>query len=379
MYLLKNKGLDNMKFKCTAEDFSNALNKVIRAISSKKDTPMLESVKISAYNNEVVLYATDINLTIIKKIKAEVIIDGEILVPGKELAGFTKSLTDQIEIEAYDNKFKIYYSGSEVEFNCFKTEDYPKEIDFEVENEIEIQSKKLKTLIRKTMFSVSVLDDKAIFKGCYFIKENNILKFVGVDGKRIAVAKEEILENKKSVFDGIIPLRTADEILKLLEDNNFIKFKTCKNKILIEYNDTILISTLIEGEFIKFNDIMQINNPTEVVVEKKLLKESIERIIFVLNTKSEKNNLVKIEFTEDEMKLTTSSNIVSKVVEKVPIYLNGKDITIAINIKFLESCLSVIEEEFIVIKLNTSVKPVFIEGKDNNNFKYMFIPIILIN
>ncbi len=368
-----------MKFICTAEDFSSALSKVIRAISSKKDTPILESVKISAYNNEVIFYATDINLTITKKIKAEVIIDGETLVPGKEIAGFTKSLSDQIEIESDDNKLKIFYGGSEVEFNCLKVEDYPKEVEIEFENEIDIESKKLKNLLRKTMFSVAVVDEKAIFKGCYFIKEENILKFVGVDGKRISVAKEEIFSNKESFFEGIIPLRAADEILKILDDNNFVKFKTSKNKILIEYNDTKIISTLIEGEFIKFNEIMNISNPTEVVVEKKLLKESIERIIFVLNTKQEKNNSVKIEFTEDEMKLTTSSKIVNKVVEKIPIYLNGKDITIAINIKYLESCLSVIDEEFIVIRLNTSVKPVFIEGKDNNNFKYMFIPIVLVN
>ena len=92
-----------MKVICEGLDLSDAILKVSKALGTKKANQILEGIKLTAKGDDLILMATDTELTIEKTIQANVIMEGETVVPGKYFMDFVKKLeNEQIELSVLD-------------------------------------------------------------------------------------------------------------------------------------------------------------------------------------------------------------------------------------------------------------------------------------
>ena len=157
-----------MKLICDGLDLSDAVLKVSKALAVKSTNPVLEGIKISAKGDSLTLLATDLELTIEKTIKAEVLMEGETVVVGKYFVDFAKKLEkEQVELSRlYDAQLQIKYSESESELQVFPAENYPKIETSENQNYFEISQKDFKELVEKTVIACSTDDSRPILKGC---------------------------------------------------------------------------------------------------------------------------------------------------------------------------------------------------------------------
>ena len=116
---------ENMKVVCQGLELSDAVIKVTKAINGKSVSPILDGIKLTAKDDCLTLFATDLELAIEKKINAEVLVEGETVVPGKFFGELVKMLTnEQIELTLDENqKLKIKYTDGEVEKKCFSVEE----------------------------------------------------------------------------------------------------------------------------------------------------------------------------------------------------------------------------------------------------------------
>lgn len=371
-----------MKVICSGLDLSDAVLTVSKAIGSKAVNPVLEGIKIKATGDNLILTATDTEFTIEKTINADVYMEGETVVTGRVFGDFIKKLeNEQITLTKLEGeKLKIKYSGNESEMQTLSADEYPR-IDKNVnDNFIELKQIDFKDVVEKTVFACATDDSRPILKGCLFEVVDNEITAVSLDGVRMSVVSKEVLASSGK-FSAIIPARTLLEITRLLDkDEDILRVSVTKNSLMVSVNDTILISRLIEGEFIKYRQIMPVDFTTNVRVNRQQFINSIERASVVSRPSSqEKNkNVVKLDIKEGFINVTSRSEI-GHVDETLAINMDGKDLVIGFNGKYLLDYLKHCDEEFISINLNSPIDPCIMKSIVNTDYTYLIVPLRLIN
>lgn len=361
---------------CQGLDLSEGFLRVSKAISNKITNPILEGIKISAEDNILTLSATDTELSIEKKIKADVKIEGETVVPGKFITEFVKKLSgNEIELEVNErNQLLIRYEGNESVIQCYNPNEYPGFRKINTEYYFGISQKDFKTSVSKSIFSVALDDSRPVLKGVLFDIDNNNLTTVALDGYRLAKIQKKISSSiKKSI---VVPARSLNEVSKILEDvDDIINVYIDTNAIMIDNGDTKIISRLLEGDFINYNQIIPANYETFIVVNKAQIEEALERVSLL--TKVGQNNFVRFEITENNVMLTSNSEI-GNIKENISITTNGKDITIAFNPRFILEALKANSSEFVKFCFNKSTNPCVIVPVEGDEFLYLILPVRMV-
>ena len=365
-----------MKLLCEGLDLSNAILKVIKAISSKTPNEILECIKLTAKGDYLTLLATDTEIAIEKTIRAEILEEGECLVQGKLFNELVKKLEDeQIELSLDGNALKVRYSESEGLIQTKELEDFPVINKNISENSFTMSQKDFKELINMTAFSCSQDDGRPILKGCKIEVEEGRGVCVALDGFRLAVCKKD-LAHSTGTFSAIVPSRTLVEITRLLErDEDMVTVVIQKNMLMVEVSSTVLISRLLEGEYLNYKQIVPGEFLTRVRVSKNQLLSSLERAAIVARGMK---NLIKFDVKEGNLNISANSEL-GKVEENVLINLEGKDVVIAFNSKYLTDILRVVEEEYVYLHFNSSIAPCVIKPFNGDNYLYLILPIRINN
>jgi len=363
-----------MKAYCEGLDLVEAVQKVIKAASNKTVNPILEGIKITAEDDTITLVATDSELAIEKKIKADVKVEGETVVPGKFFSEFVKKLAnEQIELDLNEkNQLKIKYTDSEVYIQCLNALEYPTIQKIDNAQFFTISQNNLKNLIDKTIFSVALDDSRPILKGCLFEIEENQITSVALDGFRLAKATYPIIEQTARV-SVIIPGRSLNEISKLLEDSEEnIRVFIQRNYLMVQVDNTKIITRLIDGDFINYKQIINNDFSTILTVNKAQFEDSLDRASIL--SRMTNDNVVKLIIKDNTLTLT-ATNEIGNVTEKMNIVLNGNEMSISFDSRFLKDCLRAVQDEFIKLCFTTSVSPCIIKANEGENYLFLVLPL----
>ena len=362
-----------MKFIVNGLELSNTCNKVVKAVSNKTTNPILEGIKLYVKGDELTLTATDAEISIEKTIKVSTFNEGEILVPGKLFTEYVKKIENEEEIELTkeDNQLKIIYSSSEGYIQLLQVEEFPiinKDIK---EKSFSIKQKDFKELITKSAFACSQDEARPLLRGCLIEIEDDIVSSVALDGFRLSITKKKIKESTGN-FKIIISQRTLNEIVRLLEnDEDIFSLIVQKNILMCEINGTTLISRLLEGEYIDYKNIIKPSFASVVNINRNQFLSAIERASVVA---TDLKRIIKIDIKENYMTVSASSEI-GKMNENVLINLEGKDITIAFNSKFLVDAIKAIDDEFVNLHFNTKIDPCVIKPLSGDDYLYLILPL----
>ncbi len=366
-----------MKLICEGLDLSDAVLKVIRATATRTTNPILEGIKLSAKEDSLTLSATDLEISIEKTIPADVKIPGDVVVPGKFFADFVKKLSnEQIELTLTEqNTLKIKYTDSEGFLQCMNAEEFPIIKEISAPETLSIKKADLKELIDKTIFSVAIDDARPILKGCLFEMENNVLTAVALDGYRLAMVKmPATCSSNKISF--IIPARSLGEISKLIEaSEDEVSLLIGQKHVFLSDNETKIMTRTIDGEFINYRQVIPQTTTTSIIVGKAQLEDGLERASLL--ARMDKNNLVKFDIRDKVLTLTSASNI-GNVTENITISLEGKDLTIAFNARYLSDCMHTISDEFIKMNFSSQIAPCTICSAENDKYLYLILPVRIV-
>lgn len=361
-----------MKCICEGIDLSDAVLKVVKACSSKTTVPVLECIKLNAKNQSLTLSATDGEISIIKTIKAEVMEEGGVCVPGKYFSDFIKKLEGvQICLTLDGKKMDISYADSQTSMQVLPTDDFPV-IDTEInENSFKLKAKDLKEYIRSTVFCCASDDSRPILKGCQFLISDNHLCVTSLDGFRLATIEGNLISSTGNL-EIICPSRTLSEIEKMIPDDGEIEIFVQRGMILVSSNDTILTSRLYGGDFIKKDVIIPKSFITNVTVDKNALKASIERAAILV--RNDKNSLIIFDVNGDKIEISSASEI-GNVQEPVKAEVEGKDLKIAMNSKFIIDAVNALSEDKITLSFNNPIQPFICTNYEKKDRLYLILPV----
>ena len=362
---------------CQGLELSEALLRVSKAISSKITNPILEGIKMTAEDDTLTLSATDTELSIEKKIKANVKSEGETVVPGRFITEFVKKLTNSIiDLEVNEkNQMKIKYEESESIIQCYNPVEYPGFKKINTNNYFALTSKDFKSCVNKTIFSVALDDSRPILKGVLFDITKKEVSVVALDGYRLAKVKKSVSANiEKSI---VVPARSLSELSKLMDDSDeIINIYVDEYTIMTDLGDTKVTSRLLEGDYINYKQIIPANYETFVTVNKAQFEESLERA--TLLSKTSNSNFVRFEMKENNILLTSNSEL-GNLKENIPVTLTGKDLIISFNPRYFLESFKAVSNDFVKICFNDPARPCVIVPTDNDEFLYLILPVRVIN
>ena len=363
-----------MKIICSKANLLNGVNTVSKAVPSKTTMSILECILIDATKGQITLTANDMELGIETVIDGEIIEKGIIALDAKIFLEMVRKLPDNDVTIETDPSFKTIITCEKAKFTIPGKEgdDFAYLPVIEKNEGIELSQFTLKEVIRQTIFSIAANENNKLMTGELFEIKNNILKVVSLDGHRIAIRKIELKESysDKKV---VVPGKTLNEISKILsgEVEDLVQIFFTDNHIVFAFDDTIVVSRLIEGEYFRIDQMLSSDYETKVCINKREFLDCIDRATLFVKESDKKPIIINIE--DESMQLSINSQIGS-MKEDIDIEKEGKDIMIGFNPKFLIDALKVIDDEQISIFLVNPKAPCFIKD-ENESYIYLILPV----
>lgn len=363
-----------MKFTCTKNNFNNGINIALKAVPGKTTMPILECVVIEAKGESIKLTTNDMQLGIETKIPANIQQEGVILVNAKMISEIVRRLPDEdvnFEVDA-NNNILLFCGKSKFNIPGINQEDFPMLPKISVEKKISISQFTLKEMIRQTIFSISDNESNKILTGELFEINGDEFKIASLDLVRVSIRKIKLKESYDHI-KVVIPGKTLNEVSKILNGNmdDEVTISFSKNHVLFEFDNTIVISRLIEGNFYNIDQMLKNNYETKVKVNKNDLYGCIDRATLLLREAEKKPVILNIRDNEIQMEMNTK---IGSMDEEVNAVKEGKDLTIAFNPKYVNDVLKVIDDEDVSMYLFNSNAPCFIKNEEES-YIYLILPV----
>lgn len=367
---------NKMKIICNTSILAEAVMNVQKAVMTKTAMPILEGILFTAEDKGVKLTGYDLEIGIETTIEADIIEEGSVIINAKTFCDIIRHIPyDKIIFET-DEKLqcKIYCGDIEYYMTGISPKDYPELPVIINGKDIDISQKILKDMIKKTIFSVAVNDVRVIHKGIKFEIKPGEIRLVAIDSHRIAIRKEFIDYNGEEL-SFVVPAKTMGEIMKLIPDgDDFVKIGLGRRHILFEINGYTIISRLLEGEFMKYESIIPTNYNTVVRTKTKDMISSVERVALIITDRFKAP--LKLEFREDELKISTATAL-GTANDKLEVSVDGNDIEIGIQSRYILDALRAGEEDEILIGMVSPTNPVCIIPTTGESFLYLILPVRL--
>ena len=363
-----------MKIICSKSSLLKSVSISLKAVPSKTTMPILECILMDATTNQIKFTTNDMELGIETIVDGIIEEKGMVALDAKIFYEIIRRLPDNDITIKTDDKYTATITCEKAKFNIpgKSGEDFAYLPMIEKDEPLTISQYTLKEMIRQTIFSIAVNENNKLMTGELFEIKDNCLKVVSLDGHRIAIRKMPL---KKEYSDRkvVVPGKTLSEVSKILsgEVDDQVSIYFTKNHILFEFDQTMVVSRLIEGEYFRIDQMLSSDYETKLKINKKEFLDCIDRATLLVREVDKKPIIINI--TDDDIELRIDSAMGS-MNEEIDIEKEGKDIMIGFNPKFLIDALRVIDDETVTIYLVNPKAPCFIRD-DEENYTYLILPV----
>lgn len=376
-----------MEFVCTKNELNDILNIVQRAVTPKSTLPVMECIKIDCNHNTVVFTGNNLELCIEYKADIEVREGGCIALPSKIFGDIARKLPDgnvTLSVNEENNVTKIKGGISEFNIQGLISNEFPEPPAIEEKYSFTVEEYKLKNIIKRLIPFVAVTEGKRpTLTGSLFEIKKNEMTVVASDGHRLGVVKETIKDNDENM-KFIIPGSTLRELLKILrDDESQVKVTVSDKHVMLEFEHFKVFTRLIDGDYLRYEPIIAANNTIKMEVNSHELRDSLERAMLIINdddTSPDKRMPVRLSIGYDKIEVSCMTSK-GKVNDAINAKIEGGELVIGFNCRFLIDAIASCDEEKIEIDLSTPVSGCFMRSLDekNSNYVFMILPVRLYN
>ena len=363
-----------MKLICSKASLLKGVSIVSKAVPSRTTMPILNCILIDASANEIKLTANDMELGIETVIEGEIVERGIIALDAKFFSEIVRKLPDNDVVIESDDTFQTTITCEKAKFNIVgkSGEDFSYLPYIEKNESISISQFTLKDVVRQTIFSIADNDTNKLMTGELFEINENRLRVVSLDGHRISIRNIELKENY-SPLKVVVPGKTLQEISKILtgEAEDMVDIFFADNHILFEFDETKVVSRLIEGEYFHIDQMLSSDYDTKVKINKREFLNCIDRATLLIREGDKKPIILNIQDGSLQLKI---NSFVGSMNEEIEIEKEGKDLLIGFNPKFFIDALRVIDEEEVSLYMVNPKAPCFIKD-DEGKFIYLILPV----
>ncbi|MEI7542007.1 MAG: DNA polymerase III subunit beta [bacterium] len=366
-----------MKFTTKRSEILDSLQIAQFFISTGSTLPLLSNILFEVDNEFLYLSATDMDISIKIKCKVDKIErPGKTTIPKKIIALIKEFPDDEIKIDTDKNdNTKVQCKKASYKINGLPAEDFPfLQLDDKKLDTVKMSQRLLKDIIAKMYYAALKDTTKRNLNGVFFKFEGNKIEAVATDAHRLAYYKAEIKTGVKTKCDYIIPLKTINEIVKVLSDDDTkeITMNFYEKVISFQLDNMEIVSRIIDENYPNYNQVIPKEFHMEAFVNKEDFASAIRRAATIT---SDKSKIVIMKLEKNKLIINAQSPDEGEALEEIDIKYDGEPIEVSYNAAYIMDVLKVIESDTIEIKLISTMNPGIIKGKGNDDFLYVVMPI----
>lgn len=364
-----------MRFTVDTAELNAAVATVSKALGVRSSVGILEGIYAEAIGDTLLLRCTDLSLQIEATLNVDIQKQGACVLPGRLFSELVRRLPAEETLLSADKNTLLIESGrATTTMQVENAKDYISMPDVNREFSIAISKAALKNMIRQCIFATAQDDSKPILRGVLIELADGKMSMVALDGYRLAM-RTEAVKVSGAAKNAVIPARGLLEISRILDDSDeMINMVFSATHVMIDMGHTRIITRLMDGEFIRYRQILPDNYTTHVRVNRTELLDSIERVS--LMARESKKNHVKFSFEDGQVTITANSEIGASK-EIVNIDRMGSDIDIAFNAKYFSDVLKVLDDEYVCLDMNTNISPCVVKPETGDEYYYLILPVRL--
>ena len=372
-----------MNFMISRDELFRVISKVKGIPNRSSSMPVLTHLHVMTERDKLFITATDLEVAVRIRTKAEVFDEGSIALPADPFFKIVQKMPDEnISLEVEMNNW-VKISGGNARFNLMGLpgEEFPEFPDIILKEGLTIPSKTLRNMLEKTLFAVSKNEGMVSLGGVFTVmcgnNGNNTLCMVATDGHRLAKMETPSHENISVLQEGIIiPLKGGLELLRMArEADEDIELKINKNNLSSSLMNETVVIRLLTGRFPDYRAVTDNIDGSPVLSDRESFGECMERIYVMAQ---DHGNHVSLNLAgNDYMELKTSSHDLGDAEDQLPIKTGLQEISVGFNAGYLLQGLKVMKSKEVSILLKDGKSPALITGKEDEGFSYVLMPLVV--
>lgn len=368
-----------MKFSASQAELALGLSLAAKAVSSRNTLPILSGIMIKTDQNRLRLAATNLEIGIVTSVPAEIQEPGEIVLPARYLTEIVRRIPPgQVRIETDPNSYTaaIRWERSQYSIHGSSAEQFPYLPESGETAKYIMDQALLRNIIRQTAFAVSHDQTRPVLTGAFFIFEPPAVKVITTDGVRICCSQGEVESTSEDPAKIVIPGRTLAELSRLLSDepDEKVEISLAQNQVFFNINGVLLISRLLEGQYPDVMRLIPEQFGTSLRLPTRDFLDICERAELIAR---EGTNAVKLTITSDKLTITSNTPEIGQVYEEIAAAVEGAQLEVGLNPRFLIEGLRSTDAEEVVFQLNSNRTPTRLKPADSENFIYIVLPIVV--
>ena len=360
-----------MKLSINRTELANALSIVLKGVSTRSTLPVLSGILIEATGDQIILQATDLELSIQYSVAALVEEEGRTVVPGKLFSEIVKNLPDAaVHVEATDEQAFITCDTSSFSIRALNAEDFPGFPRVETHQRIEIPFQQFSTMVKRVSRVVSKDESRAILTGVLITLEAGVLRMVATDSYRLAITDAPMPEATADEFQAVISGSFLSEIASLPKTESPVSLALADNQIVVTCDDTVFINRRIEGNFPNYKQLLPDSCTTRATFTVEKLLAGVKRVSLLGSATSAIR--LNLNNATQTMQISSIQQDVGSAQETVN---EGEDIEIGFNYHYVTDGLSAVRGDSVTVEVLNPLKPGIFREEGEESYLYLLMPV----
>ena len=361
-----------MKLKATRAAILDALQAVQGVVSTRTTLPILGNALLKAEKDKLWITTTDLEVSVRSGVQAEVTKAGASTMPARRLMSIIRELpAEDIELEVDDKHVATIKCGASLfKIMGLADDEFPPLPDFSSGFSYAMEQNTFKQMLNRTAYGASTDETRYVLNGVYLNFVGDKMIMVATDGRRLALAEQEMEFPKEAETGVIVPTKAITELLHSLKEQGQLKIFCTAKQAAFEFDDNVVVTKLIDGTYPNFRQVIPSQCAERVELEREALLTAVRRAALLT---SEKSNSVRLTFTKNKVKISAVTPEVGEAHESMSIKYGGKEISVAFNPEYLMDPLRHLTSDVVYLEMTDDLSPGVI--KCEVPFLYVLMPM----
>jgi len=364
-----------VKITCDKQELSAAIGSVSLAVSPKSSMQSLEGILLKARSGRLYLTGYDLELGISTSVEARVMEEGEVVLSARLFSDIVRRLPGDVVTLACNDKMLTEIKCGTAEYTLLgiSAGEFPELPALTETVAVSLPQNTLASMIQQTLFAVATTDSKPVHTGSLFELEDNLVTIVSVDGYRLALRRERANVGRTMSF--IVPGKTLGDLLKLLGDcDDPVGIQVSKKHIVFEIGACMVVSRLLEGDFLNYKSSIPQGGSTSVVINTREFTDSIERTSLLISDRL--RSPLRVQFGADQIQISCSTTI-GKASDQVGCKTQGPAVEMGFNNRYLLDALKAAGCDQVKLEISGALSPMVVVPCEGDSFLFLVLPVRL--
>ncbi len=354
----------------------------VQSVVERRNTiPILSNVLIEAGQGRLELTATDMDLTIVEQVAAEVRGPGATTAQAHTLYDIVRKLPEGAQVELVTSgdggRMTLSSGRSTFTLSTLPKEDFPAGGADALPQNFSMTAGELKNLVDRTRFAISTEETRYYLNGIYLHAATSgevaVLRAVATDGHRLARFEMPLPSGAQEIPGVIVPRKTVGELRKLIEESDqTVQVSLSDTKVRFAFDSTVLTSKLIDGTFPDYERVIPSDNDKVMGVDCRSFSAAVDRVSTI---STEKSRAIKLSLTDSSLTLSATSPESGSAVEELEVEYGGDALEIGFNSRYLLDIAQQIEGEGAEFVLSDASSPTIVRDVDDASALYVLMPM----